>query len=64
MPRTIYALLVGINEYLGTVGSLNGCVNDVKRMQEFLELRTKGGDFELEPLTLTSGDRLPKATSG
>ncbi len=57
MSRNIYALLVGINDYLGGVNGLSGCVNDVKRMQEFLELRTKGGDFELKPLVLTSGDR-------
>jgi hypothetical protein len=57
MSRNVYALLVGINDYLGGVNGLSGCVNDVKRMQEFLELRTKGGDFELKPLVLTSGDR-------
>ena len=57
MSRTIYALLVGINDYLGGVTGLNGCVNDVKRMAEFLQLRTQGGEFELKPLTLTSGDR-------
>ena len=32
MSRTVYALLVGINDYLGGVNGLNGCVNDVKRM--------------------------------
>ena len=36
MTRTIYALLVGINDYLGGVTGLHGCVNDVKRMAEFL----------------------------
>lgn len=58
MPRTIYALLVGINDYLGGVTSLHGCVNDVKCMAEFLNLRAQGGEFRLEkPLMLTSGDR-------
>ena len=41
MTRKIYALLVGINDYLGGVGALRGCVNDVKRMRKFLELRTR-----------------------
>ena len=57
MSHTIYALLVGINDYDGGVTSLNGCVNDVKSMAEFLRLRTQGGEFELAPLILTSGDR-------
>ncbi len=56
MSRTIYALLVGINDYLGGVPGLNGCVNDVKRMGEFLQLRTQGGEFALRSLVLTSGD--------
>jgi len=56
MTHTIYALLVGINEYLGGVTSLSGCVNDVKRMAEFLQLRTQSGDFAFKPLILTSGD--------
>ncbi len=57
MTRTIYALLVGINDYLGGVNGLKGCVNDVKRIKEFLEHRTQGGEFELKPLVLTSGDQ-------
>lgn len=56
MTRTIYALLVGINDYLGGVTGLSGCVNDVKRMTEFLNLRIQDGEFELRPLVLTSGD--------
>jgi triacylglycerol esterase/lipase EstA (alpha/beta hydrolase family) len=56
VTRTIYALLVGINDYLGGVNGLNGCVNDVKRMAEFLQLRTAGGEFSFKPLILTSGD--------
>lgn len=57
MSKKIYALLVGINDYLGGVNGLNGCVNDVKRMAEFLKLRTQNGEFELKPKILTSGDR-------
>lgn len=53
---TIYALLVGINEYQGDVPRLNGCVNDVKAMCEFLEKRTEGGKFTLNLRVLTAGD--------
>ena len=56
MTRTIYALLVGINEYEGGVPHLNGCVNDVARFQEFLDLRTQGGDFNLKSKVMTSSD--------
>ena len=56
MTRSIYALLVGINDYRRGVGALRGCVNDVKRMRKFLELRTKDGEFGLHHLLLTSGD--------
>ena len=56
MSPTIYALLVGINDYVGGVPSLKGCVNDVKRMLEFLRERTIGGDYVLDAMMLTSGD--------
>ena len=32
--RTLYALLVGIDRYPEPIPRLNGCVNDIKRMQE------------------------------
>ena len=56
MTPTIYALLVGINEYQGSVPTLRGCVNDVARFKEFLELRTQGGEYGLSAQILTSGD--------
>lgn len=56
MARNIYALLVGINDYQGGVRKLNGCVNDVRHMLEFLKLRTASAEFELKPLLLTAGD--------
>lgn len=36
MPKTIYALLVGINDYQTPVPKLNGCVPDVKSMEAYL----------------------------
>lgn len=56
MSKNLYALLVGINEYQGGVRKLNGCVNDVRHMLEFLKLRTASAEFELKPLLLTAGD--------
>lgn len=56
MSRTIYALLVGINEYEGSVSNLHGCVPDVKHMHAFLQARAQGGDFVLNARVLTSGD--------
>lgn len=58
MTRTIYALLVGINKYLGTVPQLFGCVNDVKRMDQFLRRRVDAErQFVYDPVVLTSGDQ-------
>jgi hypothetical protein len=56
MSRTIYALLVGVDDYLGGVPRLNGCVNDIARVREFLELRTQGGELALATRVLTAGD--------
>src|SRR5437763_1890384 len=36
MSRKVYALLVGINEYEGRAGQLNGCVRDVRGFETFL----------------------------
>ncbi len=37
MPRTIYALLVGINDYQAPVPKLSGCVADVKALEAYLK---------------------------
>jgi hypothetical protein len=34
MNRNIYALLVGIDEYVGPVSPLQGCVNDIIAIKE------------------------------
>lgn len=36
----IYALLVGINDYPTPIPRLNGCLNDVRRVQEYLQRHT------------------------
>ncbi len=35
--KTIYALLVGIDEYTSSVNPLEGCVNDITAVKEYLE---------------------------
>ena len=39
MSRTIYALLVGIDNYGDAVRPLQGCVNDVRAMEALLRDR-------------------------
>ena len=36
MPNRVYALLVGINDYGPDVESLDGCLNDVDLVHEYL----------------------------
>lgn len=44
MIRHIYALLVGIDEYLAPVSALKGCVNDVVAIKAYLEGRVESSD--------------------
>lgn len=53
MPRTIYALLVGIDNYPPQVRSLAGCVNDIRRVEQLLQQRVTGAGDRFEPLVLT-----------
>lgn len=52
MTRNIYALLVGIDEYLSPVPPLKGCVNDIMAVQEYLQGRvaTDGNQLHLRTL--------------
>lgn len=51
MTNTVYALLVGINDYPVDVGPLSGCVKDVTNMKEYL-IETIGPErLALEVLT-------------
>lgn len=49
--RSIFALLVGINQYEGSVRSLKGCINDVHNIKKFLE-KNYSTDYNLQILTL------------
>src|SRR4051812_31182855 len=46
--KTIYSLLVGIDDYPPPVPKLRGCVNDIREMQQYLELRVDPGGGKLE----------------
>lgn len=43
MARTVYALLVGIDDYPPPVPRLRGCVNDIREMRQYLEARVDPG---------------------
>jgi len=53
MTRTIYTLLVGIDAYPQPVAPLNGCVNDIRRVEELLQARVTGDGDQWRPLVLT-----------
>jgi hypothetical protein len=48
----LYALLVGIDNYRPPVGALSGCVNDLKRMQAYLESQSE--NFKVNVHTLVN----------
>lgn len=52
MNRTLYALLVGIDQYQRPVPPLRGCVNDIKTIEALLHNRLAGQGFQLAPLVL------------
>lgn len=52
MAKTVYALLVGIDKYQSPVPALQGCTNDARAMQAFLEARVRAQGFELKLQTL------------
>ncbi|QDL11787.1 caspase family protein [Brasilonema octagenarum UFV-E1] len=52
MTRNIYALLVGIDEYVSPVSPLQGCVNDIMAVQEYLQGRVATDGHQLHLRTL------------
>jgi Caspase domain len=61
MNRNIYALLVGIDEYPSPVSSLQGCVNDITAIKEYLEGRVDNDEYQLHLLTLLNQDATRQA---
>ncbi|WP_036487475.1 caspase family protein [Myxosarcina sp. GI1] len=56
MTKNIYALLVGIDAYTHPIPPLQGCVNDIKAIEEYLEGRVDRGDYQLHLRTLLDRD--------
>ncbi|MER9947173.1 caspase family protein [Mesorhizobium sp. M0047] len=48
MERTIYALLVGIDDYPLPIPKLQGCVNDIGELKQYLHARVDPGHRALE----------------
>ncbi len=46
--KTVYALLVGIDDYPPPVPKLKGCINDIDQMEEYLTARIVSGARALE----------------
>lgn len=61
MNRNIYALLVGIDEYIGPVSSLQGCINDITAIKEYLEGRVDTDGYQLHLRTLLNQDATRRA---
>ncbi|MBW4431624.1 MAG: caspase family protein [Pelatocladus maniniholoensis HA4357-MV3] len=52
MTRNIYALLVGIDEYISPVPPLKGCVNDIMAVKEYLQKRVSEDGYQLHLRTI------------
>ena len=52
MTRSIYALLVGIDNYPQPISSLKGCVNDITAVAEYLRERIIENEYTLHVQTL------------
>ncbi|MBD2607411.1 caspase family protein [Scytonema hofmannii FACHB-248] len=60
MNHNIYALLVGIDEYVN-VSPLQGCVNDITAIKEYLEGRVNTDGYQLHLRTLLNKDATRQA---
>jgi hypothetical protein len=65
MPRSLYALLVGIDDYPSGINRLDGCVNDVEAFAEFLRKRVDSDSgCKLVMLVLKNADATRDAVIG
>ena len=56
MARTVYALLVAIDDYPAPIPPLSGCVADLEAMHAYLEGRIGADGHRLEALTLKNAE--------
>ncbi len=61
MTSNLYALLVGIDNYASPVNPLQGCVNDVLAIEEYLQTRVKTEGWNLQLKTLKDGEATRQA---
>lgn len=61
MPQNIYALLVGIDHYLGPVANLGGCKRDIFAFNQFLENRLDKEKYQYHPQTLIDSQATRRA---
>jgi pimeloyl-ACP methyl ester carboxylesterase len=61
VTKNIYALLVGIDKYPSPVPQLQGCVNDVMAVKEYLEGRVTSDEFQLNLRILTDQEATRQA---
>jgi hypothetical protein len=61
MTRNIYALLVGINEYLNPIPPLKGCINDILNLKEYLLGRITPKGYSLHLRILLNQDATRQA---
>ncbi|RCJ37935.1 hypothetical protein A6770_14215 [Nostoc minutum NIES-26] len=61
MTRNIYALLVGIDEYVSPVPALKGCVNDITAIAEYLSGRVASDRYQIHLRTLLNQDATRQA---
>jgi caspase domain-containing protein len=59
--RTVYALLVGIDDYPEPVPRLRGCVNDITAMEQLLRARLAGDQKLDDPKVLTNAEATRQA---
>jgi pimeloyl-ACP methyl ester carboxylesterase len=53
VPKNLYALLIGIDDYPPPVPRLYGCVNDITAFETYLQGRVASGEFKLHLRKLT-----------
>lgn len=61
MARTIYGLLVGIDQYEAPINPLHGCINDIEAMQTFLTNRIDQKEYQLDLIVLKNQQAKRKA---
>lgn len=61
MNRNIYALLVGIDEYPHPIRSLDGCVNDINAIEEYLQERVASKEYQVYIHKLVNKEATRKA---